>query len=63
MHCTLTRKGAVINVIVVHATARADPEEREQLSHWIFQLVNTLGADARVIMVGDWNDLPTECDA
>eukprot|EP00969_Alexandrium_andersonii_P065971 2909667-Alexandrium_andersonii.AAC.1 len=61
MHCTLTRKGAVVNVINVHVTARADPEDRDKHTQWILHTVNTLGADARVIMVGDWNDLPTEC--
>eukprot|EP00969_Alexandrium_andersonii_P076605 3377593-Alexandrium_andersonii.AAC.1 len=51
MHCTLSRKGAVLNIIVVHAMARAESEERAQLSKWIFHVVNTLGAEARVIIV------------
>eukprot|EP00969_Alexandrium_andersonii_P005524 239160-Alexandrium_andersonii.AAC.1 len=52
MHCSLTKSGAVLNIIVVHVMARADSEERAMLSRWIFEVVNTLGAEARVLIVG-----------
>eukprot|EP00969_Alexandrium_andersonii_P229609 10140551-Alexandrium_andersonii.AAC.1 len=62
MHCTLRRKGALVNVIVVHVSARADDAARKLHSQWIIDTANTLGSEARIIVAGDWNTEPHECD-
>eukprot|EP00969_Alexandrium_andersonii_P339362 15000829-Alexandrium_andersonii.AAC.1 len=62
MHCTLTRKEVVVNIVVVHASASADDAPRHLRSQWVANIVTALGAEARVLIVGDWILEPRECD-
>eukprot|EP00969_Alexandrium_andersonii_P094413 4170877-Alexandrium_andersonii.AAC.1 len=62
MRCTLCRKGALVNVIVVHVSARGDDAARKLHSQLIINMANTLGSEARIIVGGDGNTEPHECD-
>eukprot|EP00969_Alexandrium_andersonii_P241854 10680571-Alexandrium_andersonii.AAC.1 len=62
MHCTLTNGDAVINVVVVHESASADVALRRLRAQWVTDTVTALGAEARVILAGDWNADPHESD-
>eukprot|EP00969_Alexandrium_andersonii_P296107 13086891-Alexandrium_andersonii.AAC.1 len=62
MHCTLTRKEVVVNIVIARASANADDVSRQLRSQWVLSAVTALGAETRVLIVGDWNAEPHECD-